>query len=137
MSVRYTYSVAPGVDWEDVWLPLQAQFLKAVDAFYALTRKRIVVTSGWRSPEYQAQLYAGRATNKNRFGEKLPVAKPGDSSHNFGLGIDSDIEGEATPAERKLWTTIRKTYNLSVPANDWNHCEVYNWRAVAKALMAA
>lgn len=42
----------------------------------------VPITSGYRSPEKQAELYARRATNR------YPVAPPGRSTHEKGLAVD-------------------------------------------------
>ena len=47
-----------------------------------LLGRKVPITSGFRSSDRQAELYAGRATNP------YPVAPPGSSMHEKGLAID-------------------------------------------------
>ena len=42
----------------------------------------VPITSGYRSPEKQAELWAHRASNP------FPVARPGQSAHERGMAVD-------------------------------------------------
>lgn len=53
------------------------------DEYYAMTGKRLRITSGYRSIEKQAELYSKPHTPGF-------VAMPGKSMHNYGLAIDID-----------------------------------------------
>lgn len=55
-----------------------------------LLGRPVPITSGYRSSERQAELYAARATNP------YPVAAPGSSMHEKGLAID--VPAEFVPA---------------------------------------
>lgn len=79
-----------------------------------------VVTSTFRSWEEQKKLRRRWEQGKNRF----PANRPGDSSHNFGLAWDSWVP----PEQRDLWTRIREFVGFDVPAGDWVHAQVPNWR---------
>lgn len=59
------------------WLQPYAEALVSYGAPYG-----VKVTSAYRSPTQQAQLYANRANNP------YPVAKPGTSYHEFGRAWD-------------------------------------------------
>lgn len=76
------------------------------------------ITSGYRSIQKQAELYAARESNP------YPVNAPGESSHNYGLGWDSDVPDQFHP----LWRQVREFVGWRVPDNDVVHAEVPDWR---------
>lgn len=78
------------------------------------------ITSGYRSIEKQAQLYADRASNP------YPVSRPGNSAHNYGMAFDSDVPPKYMPE----WIAIRRAVGFTVPANDEVHGEVPGWRSI-------
>lgn len=103
----------------------------------ALYKVPVTVTSGLRGWAEQTQL-------RNRYeaclerGEKVypanpnpacrfPANRPGDSAHNFGWAWDSWV---AEPY-REWWTAVRKYAGFAVPAHDWVHAEVPEWRRFA------
>lgn len=89
----------------------------AVGELYGL---RPVVTSGFRSVAKQRELYERFLAGRSRY----PVARPGNSAHNFGLAWDSDV-----PDERMAdWTAIRRWAGWHVPENDEVHAAVPDWR---------
>lgn len=94
----------------------------AVDWFTWLTGVRPTVTSTYRSYDEQRALYSNRATNP------YPVNRPGDSAHNYGLAIDSDVPDQLMPT----WIAVRRAVGFRVPDNDVIHAEVPNWRDLVK-----
>lgn len=94
----------------------------ASEVMRVITRGDVVpvVTSTYRSYDEQAELYKTRANNP------YPVNRPGDSAHQFGLAIDSDVPDAYMP----LWTLVRRYVGFRVPDNDVVHAEVPNWRAL-------
>lgn len=88
------------------------------------------VTSGYRSMEQQLKLRRRymKCVAEGRFPSSpdclFPANRPGDSSHNYGLGWDSTVH----PADRADWTLIRTLLGFRVPPNDWIHAEVPGWR---------
>lgn len=102
----------------------------------------VTLTSGFRSSDKQAQLRAqyeaclargetiSPANNDSRC--RYPANRPGDSSHEFGLGWDSSVTGG--DAQWQLWTLIRQAVGFRVPDNDRVHAEVPDWRAIALQL---
>lgn len=89
-----------------------------------------VITSTFRSLDNQRRLRRKfeECVAKGRFPSapdcKYPANKPGDSSHNFGLGWDSWVPEKDMP----LWTAIREYVGWRVPPNDQIHAEVPGWR---------
>jgi len=80
----------------------------AVELLYAAAAKGIplVITSGFRSSDAQARLYAQGRTTPGRI---VTHAKPGVSWHNYGLAFDVAVlkDGKATwPNDRALWNRI-------------------------------
>lgn len=75
---------------------LAARFRGMVQAL-ATKGIRLQVTSGYRSTERQAQLYAQRSSNPN------PVAPPGTSKHEKGLAVDAVPVDSGSAA---VWQTI-------------------------------
>ncbi|MGI8806383.1 MAG: M15 family metallopeptidase, partial [Acidimicrobiales bacterium] len=74
----------------------------------------VPVTSGWRSTEVQAALYANRAANP------YPVATPGSSMHERGLAID--VPADFVP--RLLAIAARAGLCRPFPVDDPIHFEV-------------
>ena len=88
-----------------------------------VTGTRPTMTSTYRTIAKQQELYNNRASNP------YPVNRPGDSSHNFGLGFDSWVPEGQMP----IWVYIRRAVGFQVPENDLIHAEVPNWRAIVAA----
>ena len=61
---------------------LAPAMLAALDRAGQLLGQKVPITSGYRSPEAQAALYANRRSNP------YPVAPPGSSMHERGLAVD-------------------------------------------------
>lgn len=65
------------------------QFATALQALIAASGGRVRITSGYRSPEHQAQLFAAAV---KKYGSEAAarkyVAPPGHSNHNKGLAAD-------------------------------------------------
>lgn len=78
-----------------------------------------VITSGGRTHAEQVELYATKESNP------YPVAVPGDSSHEYGLGFDSVVPEKWMP----LWVAVRRYVGFYVPDNDLIHANVPNWRS--------
>ena len=74
----------------------------------------VPITSGWRSTERQAELYASRAANP------YPVAPPGSSMHEKGLAID--VPADFVP--RLLAVAPKAGLCQPYPADDPIHFEV-------------
>jgi len=79
-----------------------------------LLGRPVPITSGYRSTEAQAQLYANRAANP------YPVAPPGSSMHEKGLAID--VPADFVP--RLLEVAPRAGLCQPYPADDPIHFEV-------------
>jgi hypothetical protein len=79
-----------------------------------LLGRPVPITSGYRSTEAQAQLYANRASNP------YPVAPPGSSMHEKGLAID--VPADFVP--RLLEVAPRAGLCQPYPADDPIHFEV-------------
>lgn len=79
-----------------------------------------VTTSTGRSIAEQEALYAQRDTNP------YPVNRPGDSAHQYGLAVDSDVPD----AQQPIWRAVREYFGFRVPSNDEVHGEVPGWRAL-------
>jgi hypothetical protein len=76
------FSTQGRVDMQNLDPRMRAAFLAAVEEYKMRGGKhRVVVTSGYRSPEQQAALHAK---------DPSIAAPPGRSVHNLGLGIDAD-----------------------------------------------
>ena len=80
---------------------------------------RPTITSGYRSIADQTRLWNARASNP------YPVARPGESAHNFGMAFDSSVP----EAYKPTWKYIREYLGFRVPADDIVHAEVPNWRS--------
>lgn len=95
-----------------------AQYALAIADYFGVP---VTVTSGYRSIADQQKLYDNRASNP------YPVNRPGDSSHNFGLGWDSSTPSQYMPA----WIAIREYLGFRVAdeQGDPVHAEVPNWRS--------
>lgn len=83
---------------------------------------RPTVTSGYRSVERQAELYADRANNP------YPVNRPGDSAHNYGLAFDSSFAPKEKAKWMPTWIAVRQSVGFRVPENDPVHAEYPYWR---------
>lgn len=96
------------------------------------------VTSGYRDQEKQKELrelwersgmhpfpvrYAGTTV--------YPANRPGDSSHNWGMGWDSDVPDQYM----QLWRYVRASvgWTLSAPGVDDVHAEWPGWRDAVRA----
>jgi len=79
-------------------------------------------TSTYRSTQEQERLYAERASNP------YPVNRPGDSAHQWGMAVDSDVPDREQP----LWRAVREWVGFRVPSNDEVHGEVPNWRDIVR-----
>ena len=79
-----------------------------------LLGRPVPITSGYRSTEAQAQLYANRAANP------YPVAPPGSSMHERGLAID--VPADFVP--QLLTVAPRAGLCQPYPADDPIHFEV-------------
>ncbi len=79
-----------------------------------LLGQKVPITSGWRSTEAQAALYANRAANP------YPVAAPGSSMHERGLAID--VPADFVP--RLLAVAPKSGLCQPYPADDPIHFEV-------------
>ena len=73
--------LAKGVKLEGMNPALMKQFYGMVEEYKQITGKNLVVTDAWRS--YEDQVAA-----KKKHGDK--AATPGNSVHEFGLGLDAD-----------------------------------------------
>ena len=76
------------------------------------------VTSTYRSLDEQQRLYANRANNP------YPVSRPGNSAHQYGLAVDSDVPDRHMP----YWIAVRRAAGWYVPDNDEVHAGVPNWQ---------
>lgn len=104
-----------------------AEYALAVAEYYGVP---VTVTSGFRSWEDQQRLRTNyeQCLASGNYGKtqdcKYPANRPGDSSHNWGLGFDSWVPAEYQPA----WTYIREAIGFRVPPNDVIHAELPGWR---------
>lgn len=79
-----------------------------------LLGRAVPITSGFRSSDQQAQLYANRASNP------YPVAPPGSSMHEKGLAVDVPVDFVPTLAGVAAKAGLCHPY----PADDPVHFEV-------------
>jgi len=104
---------------------MYAPFQSAIDQMIADAPGKISVASGYRTPVRQAELWEGAAA-------KYPdpevrdnwVARPGDSSHNYGLAADLSYADE----EALKWAqenAARYGLNFRMDNEDW-HIEPTN-----------
>ncbi len=85
----------------------------------------VTITSGYRTWADQARLRADYDAGRSRY----PVNRPGDSSHNWGLGWDSWVP----EPHWAFWDAVKvyagfRTY----PVRDRVHAEYPGWRSVVK-----
>lgn len=95
--------------------------------------ERPTITSVWRSRSQQRDLRtlwenSGMKPYRVWYQGKwvYPANKPGDSSHEFGLGWDSDVPDNLMPT----WIYVRRAIGWTVPTNDEVHAEYPNWRSL-------
>jgi hypothetical protein len=100
----------PDVEWA-------ARVVLSWAAYYGIP---VRVVSTYRTCFEQAVLYTNWL---QRQPGALPANRPGDSSHNYGLGWDSVVD----PGWQAAWNYLRSFY-FRVPSNDQNHAEVPGWR---------
>lgn len=93
---------------------LAAAMRAALGRAEQLLGRPVPITSGWRSTEAQALLYANRAANS------YPVAAPGSSMHERGLAVD--VPADFVP--RLLEVASRAGLCQPFPADDPVHFEV-------------
>lgn len=86
----------------------------------------VEVTSVRRSEDEQRRLYQRWLAGKNRY----PVARPGESAHQYGAAWDSTVK----PEHQDLWNAIRRAFGWNVPGNDLVHAELPDWDAWRSAL---
>jgi hypothetical protein len=84
---------------------------------------RFTVTSAYRSPARQAELYAARSRNP------YPVAPPGASAHNYGLAVD--VTGP-TPNDREAIRYVFAAIGLRTLPNDPVHWEWPGWQQLVR-----
>lgn len=95
---------ASGVDLSGIVPALKARMAGFAAEFQALTGKKILVTSGFRSPEKQRELYAK---------DPKHAAKPGVSPHEIGTAFDANSKsGDLDKAEQ---LGLFAKYNLFRP----------------------
>lgn len=99
-----------------------AQWALDVAAYYGV---RPEVTSVYRSWHEQAAL-------RDRYERGLhpyPVAKPGESAHNFGLAWDSVLPApyRGVPEWEAWWDAVRQVAGFQVPSNDRIHAALPEW----------
>ena len=86
-----------GVNAEKLNPNFASKLMKAIEEAERVTGEKVTITSGFRTPEQQAQLYAnfikkaytydGKVYTPNA-DQKDPVAKPGSSQHQTGHAVD-------------------------------------------------
>lgn len=114
---------APGIELLERLHPAaQPYALAALEAFREATGIYPTVTSVYRSTAEQARLYAQRASNP------YPVAKPGNSAHNYALAWDASVPAKYDA----LWRKIRTEIGWVVPSDDKVHAEVRDWRSLVQ-----
>lgn len=84
------------------------------------------VTSVYRSWHEQAAL-------RSRFERGIhpyPVARPGESAHNYGLAWDSVLPTpqRGDPDWERWWEAVREYAGFNVPSNDTIHAELPAWQ---------
>jgi hypothetical protein len=87
---------------------------------------RVEVTSVRRYQAEQVRLYQKRQAGRWPY----PVAVPGTSAHQYGVGWDSVV----APAQMPLWTAIRRAMGWTVPDNDDIHAEYPGWQQYSDSL---
>lgn len=76
---------------------LNAEFSKQLNALIKASGGKVSISSGYRSPERQAQLYAA-AVKKHGKNARKWAAPPGKSNHNHGLAADLKFADAASKA---------------------------------------
>lgn len=72
---------------------------------------RVTVTSAYRNPRRQAQLYADYQRARARGLPHLPAAPPGHSQHELGLAFDLRVEPDAyLAAVGHIWEWLGFTW---------------------------
>lgn len=100
----------------DPYAGLDTRLAAAVRQLIAAAGGRVTITSGFRSYQQQAALYANRANSP------YPVAAPGTSSHEQGLAVD--LGGDLALARR-----LAPQFGLTQPyPNDPVHFELVSTR---------
>jgi hypothetical protein len=121
---RKYVSEQPGVDLRGMNQNFMALFYAMVgEGIEKGIIKNITATSGFRSPEKQAQLYA----QYQRTGKPL-AAKPGKSKHEFGIAIDISSGQANTLANSGLlgrWGFYRPLVNHKTHPEPWHLENVY------------
>ena len=85
----------------------------------------VTVTSGFRSWEEQERLRNAWLAGANPY----PANRPGDSSHNWGVGWDSWVPDPYWP----WWHAIRQYAGFTIyPERDRVHAELPRWRDQVK-----
>jgi len=96
-------------------------------AQWALTRAAelgipVTVTSAYRSMQEQQKLRTRWERGENPY----PANRPGESSHNWGMGFDSSVP----PQWQSAWNQIRSEAGFQIyPEKDKVHAEYPDWRA--------
>ena len=80
-----------GVSLDGVNPSLVSNLSKAATEFFQRTGKKVIVNSGKRSTERQAQLYDAYIHGRSPY----PAARPGTSMHEKGLAVDIDVNQAA------------------------------------------
>lgn len=140
VGVAKRYAFAAGDPTDAVLATLDRRMRPLAIAFVERARAAgypVVLTSGYRSLEEQARLYAQGRTAP---GEVVTNAAPGKSAHNFGLAIDfafGNALGRPTWPEDGPWfgaAQVGKALGLEW-GGDWSsfkdrpHLELPEWRA--------
>lgn len=112
-SVDHTAELWGLQEWLRPWVTF------TLDSFQQIYGERPVVTSTWRSRNYQASLK----------GKYAVVADPGESSHEYGFGWDSDVH----PRLRSAWIDHRRRIGWNLAKNvakDPYHSDYPGWQAL-------
>lgn len=99
-----------------------ADWALAVADYYGVD---VEVTSVFRSWHEQAELRRRYEAGIHPY----PVAKPGESAHNYGLAWDSVIRGRwaGNPDAQEWWNRVREYAGFQVPSNDEIHAALPEW----------
>lgn len=116
-----------------LWPPF-AEAVRTLDLWCQYYGLSLVLVSGFRSNEEQAQLYAqGRSSaeirqqvKKQGKGGSVTDAPPGYSAHNYGLAVDLD------PDSRDFKSCFQLAQQLGFGTVSWDpdHLEWPQWRSL-------
>lgn len=100
--------------------------------FERITGRPLTLTSGYRSPQKQAQLYEDYRAGRSA----IPANPPGDSAHEVGLALDFS-PGRPYPQDKRLWELywqVARAFGFEpLGPRDPVHIQVPRWRELVQS----